>query len=111
MALQHAEPLQPIALATAIDPTASGVSHSLLRTGHLQLIKLVLPRGHTMPRHQVPGEITIQCLQGEVEIKTPSRGCLLRAGELVMLPGGEPHELQARADTQLLLTLLFAPPQ
>ncbi len=111
MALQHAQPLQPIDLAVALDPNASGLSHSLLKTEQLQLIKLVLPRGQVMPQHQVPGEITIQCLLGEVEITTPQRGCLLRVGELVLLPGGEPHALRALQDAKLLLTLLFAPPR
>ena len=111
MALQHAQPLQPIDLAVALDPNASGLSHSLLKTEQLQLIKLVLPRGQVMPQHQVPGEITIQCLLGEVEITTPQRGCLLRVGELVLLPGGEPHALLAMQAAKLLLTLLFAPPR
>ena len=74
-------------------------------------IDLTLPRGQVMPQHQVPGEITIQCLLGEVEITTPQRGCLLRVGELVLLPGGEPHALRALQDAKLLLTLLFASPR
>jgi quercetin dioxygenase-like cupin family protein len=62
-----------------------------------------------VPQHDVPGEITVQCLEGEVTLTVPTRSIALSAGQLVMLPAGEPHALQARSDASLLVTVLLHP--
>ena len=51
--------------------------------------------------------MTLQCLEGEAVLTTPSRTCGLRAGQLVVLGGGEPHAVQALSDASLLVTVLF----
>ena len=70
-------------------------------------MRLVMPAHKTMPSHRVKGEITIHCLEGEASVTTPSRSCELRAGQLVMLDGGEPHAVTAIADASLLVTVLL----
>ena len=82
------------------------ISSSLLKTPHLQLLRIVLAAGHALPEHHVPGEITVQCISGEADVLTPSRTCRLIAGALVMLPAAEPHCVQAHLDTVLLVTVL-----
>ncbi len=105
MALPHAHPDDVVDLLPT-GSAASPVSVSLLRTAHLQLMRLVLPAGHLMPGHSVPGELTIQCLQGRVEIGTPQGPRPLSAGQLVALAGGEPHDVRAAEAAVLLVTLL-----
>ncbi|SSW72151.1 hypothetical protein AVE30378_04954 [Achromobacter veterisilvae] len=112
MALKHADPLEVIDLfhrQPSSEPEPA-VSISLLRTTELQLIRLVLPAGHRMPSHHVPGVLTLHCLAGEVDIETPDRQCTLAQGQLVMLQGDEPHSLYARAQAVVLLTLIHHPP-
>ena len=107
MALVHAQPLDVISLrplSAQSDPTKT---HSLLKTDKLQLMRLVLAAGQSVPEHQVAGEITIQCLEGEVLLSTPRRACALTAGELVALPAGEPHSLLAKSYASLLVTILL----
>ena len=106
MALKHAQPLEVIELKATDEARGTAVSSSLLKTPHLQLLRVVLGAGHTLPEHHVPGEITIQCLSGEVDVATPSRTCRLAAGALVMLPAAEPHRVQAHRDAVLLVTVL-----
>lgn len=106
MALKHALPLEVIQLNTADDDPASAVSSSLLKTPHLQLMKVLLKAGHALPEHHVPGEITIQCLSGLVDVTTPGRTAHLSAGTLLMLPAAEPHGVHAQADAVLLVTLV-----
>lgn len=105
MALPHAHPDDVVDLLPA-GAASSPVSVSLLRTDKLQLMRLVLPAGHLMPGHSVPGELTIQCLQGRVEIGTPQGPRALSAGQLVALAGGEPHDVRATEAAVLLVTLL-----
>ena len=105
MALPHARPLDVVdvrPLGAALD---AQVSNSLLKSSSLQLMRVVLRRGESLPEHHVPGEITVHCLEGEALLSTPSRELALAAGQLVLLPGGEPHALRALSDTSLLVTL------
>ncbi|MGZ5132978.1 MAG: cupin domain-containing protein [Caldimonas sp.] len=109
MALPHALPLETIDVRPLGPALRGEVTTSLLKTPTLQLMRLVLPAGRHVPEHSVPGAITVQCLEGEAVLTTPSRTCRLDAGRLVMLEGGEPHALQAVSDASLLVTLLLHP--
>lgn len=107
MALPHAQPLDIIDLRPLGTGLAGAVTTSLLKTPSLQLMRLVLPAGQGLPEHSVPGSITVLCLEGEAVVTTPSRRCVLGAGRLVVLEGGEPHSVQALTDASLLVTVLL----
>ena len=107
MALEHARPLDVIDLNPLGVRLPESVSTSLLKTDALQLMRLVLPPGGTLPAHSVPGAITVQCLEGLAEVETPSRTCTLAAGQLVMLDGGESHSVRAISASSLLVTILL----
>ncbi|MEO5695588.1 MAG: cupin domain-containing protein [Burkholderiaceae bacterium] len=110
MALPHAQPLDVIDIRPLGGRLRDAVTTSLLKTPALQLMRLVLPAGQSMPEHSVPGTITVQCLEGEAVLATPGRSCPLGAGHLVMLEGGEPHTVRAVTDASLLVTVLFPNP-
>lgn len=107
MALKHAQPLDTIDVRPLQDQLHASVTSSLLKTGKLQLMRVVLLAGHSVPEHHVAGEITVQCLDGAVRLSTPTRVCELKAGELLVLPGGEPHALVALTDASMLVTILL----
>ncbi len=106
MALPHAHPLDIVDIRPLGAAVHSAVSTSLLKTDSLQLMRLVLPAGQGMPEHEVPGAVTIQCLEGQATVSAPSRSCDLHAGELVMLDGGERHAVKAVTDCSLLVTIV-----
>lgn len=106
MALKHAQPLEVIDLHATDETGGTAVSTSLLKTPHLQLLRVILASGQALPEHHVSGEITVQCLSGEADVATPSRTCRLLPGSLVVLPAEEPHRVQANRDTVLLVTVL-----
>lgn len=107
MALQHAQPLDIIDVRPLGAGLRDAVTTSLLKTQALQLMRLVLPAGHGLPEHSVRGSITVQCLEGETVVTTPSRTCNLSAGQLVVLDGSEPHAVKATSDSTLLVTILL----
>ncbi|MDP3354577.1 MAG: cupin domain-containing protein [Polaromonas sp.] len=107
MALIHAQPFDVISLKPLAAKLHEVKSHSLLKTSQLQLMRVVMLTGQTMPEHHVAGEITIQCLEGNVMISTLGRSSALAAGELMALPAHEPHGLKAVADSSLLVTVLL----
>jgi quercetin dioxygenase-like cupin family protein len=107
MALPHAHPLDVIGVAPLGAALQGSVSTSLLKTGRLQLLHLVLPARRDQPEHHVHTECTIHCLEGDVEVRMPGGTRRLAPGQLVVLPAQQKHSLSARVDSAVLLTLLL----
>lgn len=105
MALPHA----PSGQVISILPLGAQLPHSstsaILKATQLEVIRVVLSAGQALRQHHVPGEITLQCLEGAVELQTPSHTAVLRSGDFVHLQAGVPHTLLAQEDASLLLTL------
>jgi quercetin dioxygenase-like cupin family protein len=83
-------------------------SIALAKSEQLELIRMTVPAGRALPEHAVRGQITLQCLEGEVAFDAHGRTTILRGGELLQLEGGAPHALRANADSLLLLTIVLA---
>jgi quercetin dioxygenase-like cupin family protein len=107
MALPHAQLLDVIGVQPLGDKLIDAFSTSLIKTGRLQLLHLVLPARQDMPEHHVDDECCIHCLEGDVEVVMPGGSRRLTAGQLVVLPARQRHALSARADSAVLLTLML----
>lgn len=107
MALPHAQPLDVIDIRPLGNALPKAVTTSLLKTPALQLVRLVLPAGHSMPEHSLVGAVTVQCIEGESVVSTATRQISVNAGQLVVLNGGVPHAVRAVTDSSLLVTILF----
>jgi quercetin dioxygenase-like cupin family protein len=81
---------------------------ALLKAEQLEIVRIVLHAGKSLREHSAPGEITVQCLEGEVEFRTPGAVHMLHAGDFLHLRRGEPHSLAALRDASLLLTICLA---
>ena len=107
MAIPHARPMEIV----DVRPFGTGFhdlrTTTLVKTDHLELIRLVLPAGKTISEHEVAGEITVQCLEGRVEFGSNDITRVLSAGQLVYLAGGSKHSLIALEDASLLITILL----
>lgn len=79
MAMPHAASGQIVDVRPLGDTLTRSVTTTLVKTEHLEVIRLVVPAGKEIPPHQVAGEITVQCLEGEVEFRTGGsrRSCRL----------------------------------
>lgn len=84
-------------------------SVALFKSDQMEVIRLRLPLGRTMPMHQVAGEITVQCLEGMLDFETPEGVQRVQAGQLLFLRGGVPHSLLAVEDASVLLTIVLGP--
>lgn len=81
-------------------------SETLVRADHLEVFRLVLLAGRSLPGHDHPRVITIQCIEGGIELIAEGKAQPMHAGSMVYLSGGTPHELRAVEDSSLLVTLL-----
>ena len=72
-----------------------------------EAIRMVIPKGHEMSRHQVDGAITIYCLDGRIAFTAGGKTHDLKAGHWLFLLGNEPHSLVGIEDASVLLTIMF----
>lgn len=111
MATPRAQTAQVIPLHDARPAPAPRRTHALIKTDALELVQLVLPAGAALPEHAAPGEITLLGLQGCLVLQLRDRALRLEPGDLVHLAPGEPHAVQAQADSRALLTLCLQRPR
>lgn len=68
-------------------------------------MRLVLLSGKSLPPHKVHGEITIQCIEGSIEVTAEEQALVLHAGQLLYLAGAVTHSLTAIQDSSALVTV------
>lgn len=105
MATPHALPGQIIDIQPLGERLAGEKTRALFKSDDLELMHLVLRAGQSLPPHQVPGDITIQCIEGRVEVEVDARATLLRAGQLLYLRGGALHAVTAVEASSVLVTV------
>ncbi|MEW7849519.1 hypothetical protein AB2N08_12525 [Massilia aurea] len=109
MALHHATSGEKIALQRGDDDIAHFTSVALVKTEHMELIRLVLPVERPIPEHRVDGEVTVLCLEGEIAVDAHGATTSLLPNEMVYLAGGVPHTVRAVKDAVALMTILMGP--
>jgi len=107
MALHHSSPGEVIDVRPLGAKLRDTPNTTLLKSQHLQVFRLVLPAGKEYREHKVPGEITVQCLEGVVEFSSPGRCQRLHPGDLLYLEGGDPHALKGIEDGSVLVTVFL----
>ena len=107
MAIPHAKPAEVIDISALGSNLKSAQTTTLVKTDALEVIRLVLPAGKEVKPHEVPGEITVQCLEGKVAFSVGGLEVELTAGKLIYLAGSDEHSLRAVEDASLLVTILL----
>lgn len=105
MALQHATPGEIIDISPLGDKLPQAINTTLLRSEHLQVFRVVLQKGEKFHEHAVPGEITVQCLEGLIDFRVGADVQRLAPGQLIYLDGGQPHALTALENASVLVTI------
>lgn len=109
MALHHPTSGEVVDIRPLGDKLVDTPSTALVRTDGFEAMRMILPAGKFVPQHHVPGELTIQCLEGTVELQAHDRTIPMRAGELVFLAGDVPHALYALENSAILVTMVRKP--
>jgi quercetin dioxygenase-like cupin family protein len=107
MALHHIESGEVVDLRPQGAVIDQAQSRALFKSGQLEVMRLVLQAGQAMPRHSVPGEITLQCLDGVVEVEVAGHATPLPAGHLMHVRGGVDHALRAVQACAVLVTVVL----
>ena len=107
MAIHHASSGELIDIRPLNDKLKTTPTSALFKSDHLEVSRAVLRAGKDVPPHDVVGEMTVQCLEGRVELAAAGAKQLMRAGDLICLAGGETHSLKAMEDSSVLITMLL----
>ena len=107
MAIHHASSGELIDIRPLKDSLKTTISNALFKSNHLEVSRMVLLAGKEVPPHQMAGEMTIQCLEGSVELMVAGTTRSMRAGDLACLAGCETYALRAVEDSSLLVTMLL----
>lgn len=107
MAIPHAESGEVIDIRPLGTAFVQARTTTLVKTDTLEIIRLVVPAGKEISRHQAPGEITVQCLEGRATFMAGSERRELEVGQLLYLAGEVPHSLHGIEDASLLLTIVL----
>lgn len=77
---------------------------TLVKAGGIEMIRLAVSAGDEVPPYEVSGEVVVQCLEGRLALTVQGTPRTLEAGQLIHLPGGEPHRLGAIENSSVLVT-------
>lgn len=105
MSLPHAASGQVINIRPLSGKLKESVSTALFKASELEVMRLVLEAGKEISEHRVAGEITIHCLEGQVELHAHAKSQTLRQGEMVYLAANEPYSIRALDDASVLMTV------
>ncbi len=80
-------------------------SKVILESSFSKEIRILLKQGQIMKEHKAPFPIIIHVLDGEIDFGTQGNVHLLKKGDIITLAGNIPHDLAARRDSVVRLSL------
>ena len=105
MAIPHACSGETIDIQPLGDRLSDERTSALFKSDHLEVFRLVLQAGKTFPPHKVPGDITIQCIEGELDVMAGDQSRRLRPGHMLYVAGNCLHGVTATEDASALVTI------
>lgn len=106
MAIHHAKPGELVDLNKWPADVEAEQSHTLINTDSVQLSRIVLEKGKTLPEHTIDSPVIIQCISGLLELRTTRATQSIGPGQLVHLRADDPHSIAGLDDSIVLLTIL-----
>lgn len=107
MAIQHATSGEPVTVLPPANAPGERQTVALFKTEGLEVMRVVLPKGKSMPAHKVAGDITVQCLEGSLLFSSGGKDQTLVAGDMLYLDGGVVHSLTGVEDACALVHIVL----
>lgn len=89
------------------DPASASLRRAeiLVKTDTLRVVLITMLKGSKLHDHAAPGPITIQVLEGRMNVSVEDTSQVLHAGELVAMGPGVVHAVEAIEEGAFLLTI------
>ena len=100
-------PTGPLSLKGLIDYQANSVvSKEMLRTPNGTVTLFAFDQDQGLSEHTAPFDVVTYIVEGEAEITISGTTYPVKEGEIIRMPAGEPHALQAKRPFKMLLIML-----
>ena len=80
---------------------------TLVKHPDMRVVLIALKRGASMGEHKTIGRVSVQTLEGRVQLKLPGEVVDLPKGGLLALEPSIPHDVEALEESVLLLTIAW----
>jgi len=101
------EKAKVIKLSNMVDyQEGSTVSREIISKKAGTLTIFAFDKGQGLSEHTAPFDAVVFCLDGTIEVTISGSLSLLRSGEMVIMPAGEPHALHAIEKFKMLLIMI-----
>jgi quercetin dioxygenase-like cupin family protein len=107
MGIEMDENIKSNSLADMVNyQEGSVVSRSLMKKEHGTVTLFAFDQGQGLSEHTTPFDAIIYSLDGTADVTISGKSMTLKKGEMVILPGNEPHALKAVQKFKMLLTMI-----
>lgn len=103
------KPATPIEIRPFGAAIREATTSVLVKSEGLDVIRLIVPSGKSIPSHKAKGTMTLQCIEGRISFEAFGRTTELAAGQMIWLPAEEQHAVLGLVDASLLLTIWKSP--
>lgn len=84
----------------------SVVSREILRKSTGNVTVFAFDENEALSEHTAPFDALVQVIEGTVDISIAGQPHRLCAGEMILMPAGEPHALKAVSRFKMILTMI-----
>ncbi len=78
---------------------------TLLKDRGLRVVLIVMHASTAIPSHQAESPLSVQVVEGRLQVRTDAEPVTLKKGHMLALRAGIRHEIEALEESALLLTL------
>jgi len=82
-------------------------ARTLIKYDDFRVVLMALQANVRIPEHKTEGRISVHVLSGHIQLRAAGRTFNLRAGGLLALDHGVPHDAEALEETAVLLTIAW----
>lgn len=79
------------------------VSKTITSNSNSSLTLFAFDKGQAIDSHSAPVNAVVQAVEGEVEIIISGEKFNLKEGDIILMPKGEPHALEAKTKFKMAL--------
>lgn len=79
------------------------VSKTVVSAGNNSVTLFAFDAGQEIAAHSAPVDALVQNVEGEVEIVISGESFILKEGDIIVMPKGEPHVLYAKTQFKMML--------
>jgi unsaturated pyranuronate lyase len=78
------------------------VARKVIASSHSTLTQAYFKKGTVVPRHAHATDLVVYVLQGALRAQVDGEDVTVREGEVLVVPGGAPHQTESLDDTFVL---------